>query len=237
MVNLKKFFSKQEKIQKEENPYISARRTWNDNLNSLISSRLIWQFTAFLMGTVALISTTGLVLLMNRSQYIPFIVNVDKLGQTHSIGPLQQNPQIEERVLKATIHNFIEKTRLVTADTYLQRNAILQVFAHLQKGTPALTKILRWFDETSETNPFKRATKELVSVQINSILALSENSWQVSWTENTNDHNGNTIALPLQMRAIVSIEIVPPNNNTTEQQLYLNPLGIFIKDFSWARVT
>jgi type IV secretion system protein VirB5 len=40
---------------------------------------------------------------------------------------------------------------------------------------------------------------------------------------------------PVPMRAMLTIFIAAPTATTTEEQLRKNPLGIFIRDFSWSR--
>ena len=37
------------------------------------------------------------------------------------------------------------------------------------------------------------------------------------------------------MRALVTVYVVEPTNNTTEEQIRNNPLGIFVRDFSWSK--
>ena len=37
------------------------------------------------------------------------------------------------------------------------------------------------------------------------------------------------------MRALLNVYVVPPNHKTSEEQLRKNPLGIFIRDFSWSK--
>ena len=52
--------------------------------------------------------------------------------------------------------------------------------------------------------------------------------------ENTFDREGNQIGKD-RMRALVTVYIVPPSSETTEEQIRKNPLGVFIRDFNWAK--
>jgi len=37
------------------------------------------------------------------------------------------------------------------------------------------------------------------------------------------------------MRALVNIKVVEPTPATSEEQIRKNPMGIYVKDFSWSR--
>ncbi|HGJ9495366.1 TPA: VirB8/TrbF family protein, partial [Neisseria gonorrhoeae] len=95
----------------------------------------------------------------------------------------------------------------------------------------AAAKMNEWLNGTPESSPFRRAEKELVSVEIKSVLKQSDNSWQVDWVETTRAHDGKLLQPPQNMRALLNIYYVPP---TTEQQIIVNPIGMFIRDFSWS---
>jgi type IV secretion system protein TrbF len=79
-------------------------------------------------------------------------------------------------------------------------------------------------------NPFKLAEKQTVSVQIDSILQLSPQSYQVRWTEQPRDLNGVAIGAPSHWEAVLQTEIVPPRSTDT---IVSNPLGFCVTQVSW----
>ena len=50
-------------------------------------------------------------------------------------------------------------------------------------------------------------------------------------THRARAHDGKLLKPPQNMRALLNIYYVPP---TTEQQIIVNPIGMFIRDFSWS---
>lgn len=234
----KKIFDTKKNLKNDEeiNPYTSAKKEWNHHLGSLLIEKKNWQFVALVSLLLTIISISGLLIIADRSQYIPYIVNVDQLGRVSSVGPLRQINEIDERILKNTLSKFIENSRLITVDRFLQRKAIIDVYSHILGQSPAKNKISQWYNGSEKNSPIKRAEKELVSVHISDILQLTNNTWQISWKETTTDHNGELLNFPVNMKAILTTEIVPHSRETTEDQMSLNPLGIYIKDFSWSQV-
>jgi type IV secretion system protein TrbF len=88
-----------------------------------------------------------------------------------------------------------------------------------------------WLNSVS---PFKRAEKEMVSVEIKTVLAQTTNTWQVDWLKTTRDRQGVAKESPKNMRALITIYTAENTPQTTEEQIRLNPLGIYIRDFSWS---
>jgi type IV secretion system protein VirB5 len=137
-------------------------------------------------------------------------------------------------VIRSTVTSFISDARLVTPDGTLQRGAVLRVYAVLATGDPATAKMNEWLNGTPNANPFKRAETEMVSVEIKSVMPQTDTTWQVDWVETVRDRKGVTVAEPSRMRALVTVYLVPP---TTEEQMRKNPLGIFVRDFSWTKLS
>jgi type IV secretory pathway TrbF-like protein len=60
------------------NPYVEARREWDERYADLVLGKRNWQIAAGGLLAATLIVATGIVWL--RSRYIPYVVEVDKLG-------------------------------------------------------------------------------------------------------------------------------------------------------------
>ena len=105
----------------------------------------------------------------------------------------------------------------------------------LNTNNPATTKMNEWFNSTGDSNPFKRAEKELVSVEIISVIQQTEKTWQVDWRETVRDRKGIEQQPPFVMRALVTVDVMPPTSAITDEQMRRNPLGIYVTDFNWAK--
>jgi len=57
----------------------------------------------------------------------------------------------------------------------------------------------------------------------------------VDWIEIVNDRQGILQGEPFRMRALVTVYTIPSTPQTTEEQVRMNPLGIYVRDFSWSK--
>ena len=62
------------------NPYVEARREWDERYADLVLGKRNWQIAAGGLLLLALILASAMGWLISRSRYIPYVVEVDKLG-------------------------------------------------------------------------------------------------------------------------------------------------------------
>lgn len=218
-----------------ENPYLNARRGWNDHVGAVVASRQMWQLLGLMALLIVLAAVGGLVYIGSQSKFVPYVVEVDKLGQALAVAPAQRAAQADARVVHAAVASFIGDARLVTPDVALQRKAIFRLYAMLSPNDPATAKANEWLNGHAQSSPFKRAARETVSTDILSVLPQTPQTWQVDWMETTRDRQGLLLGDPQRMRALVTVYTVAATPQTTEEQLRNNPLGIYVRDFSWSR--
>ncbi len=219
-----------------ENPYLAARRTWNEHVGSVVSQRQTWQVIGILSLLIALAGVGGVISIGSQSKFIPYVVQVDKMGQTIAAGPVQAADKADQRVVHASVSEFINDARIVTPDVALQRKAVFRVYSKLAPNDPATAKMNEWLNGNEEASPFKRAAKEMVSVEIKSVLPQTADTWQVDWVETTRDRQGTVKGLPVTMRALVTTYTADTTPQTTDEQLRNNPMSIYVRDFSWSRL-
>lgn len=214
--------------------FLSARKQWNDYVASNIAGLKMWKAMTAVSMLLALVCAFGMVWNSVQSKYIPYVIEVDKLGHVASGGPVQVSTYKNERVIKATLADFIEEARSVTPDSAVQANMINRLYTKMTNTDPAIKSMNEYLNGTPEQNPFNRAKSVMVSVEITSILAQSEYTYYVEWDEHVKDRNGNEKQV-LHMKALITIYIVDPVN-FSEEMLRINPAGIFIQNFSWQQV-
>ena len=222
--------------QNDTNPYLSARRSWNAHVGGIVVLNeflTLWGLAALL---IVLIAVGGVIHIGSQSKFIPFVYEVDKLGQTRAIGPVEASSKVDPRVISSMLSDWINDARMVTVDVALQRRAVLRVYSMLSPKDPATIKMNEWLNGTPEKNPFKRAEIELVSVEIKSILQQTPGTWQVDWMETTRDRTGSLKVPPATWRALVTAYQAETSESTTDAQLRANPTNLFVREFSWSRV-
>lgn len=219
---------------KTANPYLNAKRTWNHHSQSLMSALRLWQ-TVGLMGLlIGVGSVGGMVYIGSQSKFIPLVFQQDKLGNMVSVLHADKMPEAKSEDYRHAASDFIEQLRMVTVDASLQRKAIFQVYAYLLSDDPAAKKTNEFLNASESVNPFNRAQHEMVSVEIESVLQLSGDSWQVEWLETTRTRDGSLKNAPVHMRAIVNV-YQGDLASKSDAELLRNPHGIFVRDFNWSK--
>lgn len=218
-----------------ENPYLTARRTWNEHVGAVVSSRQTWQVVGILSLLIALASVGGMIHIGSQSKFVPYVVQVDTLGQAVAVAPAQRAAPVDQRVIHATVASFISDARLVTPDVALQRKAVFRLYSMLSSNDPATAKTNEWLNGSAESSPFKRAAIETVSTEILSVIPQTPDTWQVDWMESTRDRQGVAKGQPFRMRALVTVYTVESTPQTTAEQIRNNPLGIYIRYYSWSK--
>ena len=218
-----------------DNPFLSTRRTWNEYLAAQVAARKLWQTLSCLSLLIALIAVFGCVYNSTKSKYVPYVIEVDKLGHIAATsGPMQVSTFNNPNVIKATLTDFIEESRTVTPDASIQKRYILSLYLKMNSSDPATQKMNDFLNGDPEKNPFKRAEKEMINVEITSILAQSDTTYQVEWDETTRTRTGG-LKERSHWRAIITIYIVDPRE-FTEEMIRTNPAGIYVQNFSWTKI-
>ncbi|WP_139559780.1 VirB8/TrbF family protein [Methylotetracoccus oryzae] len=217
------------------NPYLAARIQWNAHVGATLRAARIWQLVAVSALGIAAIAIGGALYLGAQSTFIPYVVEVDQLGQLQAVKIADRASAADERIIHASLASWITSARMVTPDVTLQREAIFKVYALLNPQDPATAKLNAWYGENEDASPFRRAEIETVAVEIHAVLPQSETTWRVDWSETTYTRDGAPKAPPQRMTALITVYLVPTTSATTEAEIRKNPLGLFIKDLSWSR--
>ena len=168
----------------------------------------------------------------SQSKYVPYVIEVDKLGEAVAVGPAQPAAPADQRVVRASLASFISSARLVTPDLDVQRRAVFTVYAMLKTKDPATVKMNEHLNGSEETSVFNRSKKVTVSTDIETVLPISSTAWQVEWQETTRDRDGSMIGRPIPMRAVLEV-YTSPTLQARESDIQRNPLGIYVRDFNW----
>ena len=64
----------------EGSVYLKARQEWDERYADLVLGKRNWQVTAAGMMAITLVLAFGMVWVSTRSKFVPYVVEVDKLG-------------------------------------------------------------------------------------------------------------------------------------------------------------
>jgi type IV secretion system protein VirB5 len=166
-----------------------------------------------------------------RSKFIPYVVAVDKLG--YAIGApsalTESTTQIStDRMVRYELAAFIRNAREVITDPAAEHQLIGYVYRRARG--PAYKFLENYYHENDlEHDPFKVAQHQSVSVQIDSILPLSEATWQVRWTEEASRLDG-TLVATTHWEAALDTTII---SATSHSSILENPLGFYVTQLNW----
>ncbi len=209
-----------------ENPYVAARQEWNERYGSYVKAAQSWRIVGITGMLMAVIGVGYALYQSTQVKLVPYIVEVDKLGTAVSAGFPQQIEYADLRVVRATLGGFISSFRSVTPDAVVQKRYIDRTYALLRTSDPATEKINAWFRSNS---PFEKAKTTTVAVEVNNVVALSNQSYQIDWTEFERDRKGKEVATR-RFRGIATVTLTPPQDEST---IRLNPIGLYLRDFDW----
>ena len=213
----------------ETNPYLDAKREWLERYGNYISQKRNWQIIAVLSAIISLICVIFLGYSTTQNKLIPYVIEVDKLGNTSKVGVVQNIDLKNPNVIKYSLNTFIYSWRSVWGDVEIQRKFIFDAYAYLEPNSKAFNFIN---EEYREKNPFKQVSKENVRVKVKSIVPQNADTWQVEWEEENRNLKEEIIS-QITYRGFFQVKQIVP---TTEEQILKNPLGIFIFDLNYAKI-
>ena len=211
------------------NPYLAARKEWDERYGDLISRARNWRAAAFLLGVIALASVAGVVVIAKQARVVPYVVAVDSLGRVASVGAAEKASVADDRMKRAAIYQWVSNWRLVTIDGIEQRKAIDRVYAMIGSGTPAQLIVGEFY---SKDPPQTRSQTATVDVEVKAVFATSDKTYEVEWAEVTRNLAGQ-IRSEERWKGSLTIVVNPP---TEERLIRINPLGVYVTNASWSKV-
>ncbi|MDR2744443.1 MAG: type IV secretion system protein [Desulfovibrio sp.] len=221
--------SGKEKTNTASSPFLNAKQEWLEQFGSVAKNAAHWRMFALLLVVLLLLSVSGNIYQGLQNKIVPYIVAVDKVaGKAAAISRADVAGETPRRLIQANIAEVIHNWRTVTPDLELQQGLVNKLSAYLAGSARGAVK--SWLEEN---NPFTRAEKSIVSVEIKGLpLPVSAESWRVEWTETVRNHAGITQS-STAFEATVSVAITPP---VSDAQIIANPGGVFVTGISFSKL-
>ena len=213
------------KTPEPETPYQRAAQVWDERIGSARVQARNWRLMAF--GSLILSAgfASALVWQSARGTVVPWVVQVDNLGQAQTVAPANADYRPTDPQIAFHLGRFIEQVRAIPADAIIVRQNWLRAYEWTtDRGAAALN------DYARANDPFTRVGRQQVAVEVSSVIRASPNSFRVAWTER-HFENGQ-LSSTERWTAILTIVIQPPRNT---ERLRANPLGIYVNAISWSR--
>jgi type IV secretion system protein VirB5 len=213
------------KTPQPETPYQSAAQVWDERIGSARVQAKNWRYMAFGSLILSVGFATALVWQSVQGTVVPWIVQVDKLGQAQAVEPATANYKPTDPQVAWHLARFIEQVRSIPADPVIVRQDWLRAYEWTtDRGAAALN------DYARSNDPFTKVGKQQVSVDVSSVIRASADSFRVAWTES--HYENGQLSTTERWTAILTIVIQPPRD---ADRLKANPLGIYVNAINWSR--
>jgi len=213
------------KTPEPETPYQKAAQVWDERIGSARVQAKNWRLMAF--GSLLLSAglATGLVWQSARGTIVPWVVQVDRLGEAQAIAPAEADYHPTDPQVAWHLARFIEQVRAIPADPIIVRQNWLRAYDFTSdRGALALNDFARAND------PFTKVGKVQLAVEVSSVIRASPDSFRVAWIERR--YENGQIAGTERWTAILTIAIQQPRD---AERLRKNPLGVFVNAINWSK--
>lgn len=208
-----------------ETPYQKAAQVWDERIGSARVQARNWRYMAFGCLILAGGFASALVWQSARGTVVPWVVQVDNLGQAQTVAPAAADYRPTDPQIAWHLGRFIEQVRAISADPIIVRQNWLRAYDWTtDRGAAALN------DYARANDPFSRVGRQQVSVEVSSVIRASPDSFRVAWIER-HFENGQ-LATTERWTAILTIVVQTPR---TAERLRVNPLGIYVNAINWSR--
>jgi type IV secretion system protein VirB5 len=215
---------------KPRNPYVTARSNFESLFRNQAKEKHAWKFTALAELAIIITLVVAYIQLASSSRVVPYVVEVDRLGQAIAFGPAEPLRKADQRVIVRDLTVLIRNLRSITQDPLLQVQMIQEAYAFLDV---AAAKFLNEYFANPENNPRVLGQDITRSVEITSVLPIpNSDSWKVQWTELERPRMG-SISRSRVWEAYLTVKHVPPNTTETIQA---NPLGLYVTGINWTQL-
>ena len=231
-MNIKGLFKRPERFTSydPDSPAARAARKWDEREGEIVVQNQNLRLLLAGMMVVSIVLTGGLVYKSLSSTIMPYVVEVDNTtGAVRNIGTVAASEKYEpgEAVYKYFLAKFLKNTREIPLDPVVYKENLTTAYGYLTKD--ASTKLQTMLRTERTTEKFGHQT---VQINVSTILPMEGgHSYQIRWTEEEFIiGTGEKTITPYS--GIFTVQTI---RSEDEEQLAINPIGLYITDFSWSK--
>lgn len=215
----------------------AARQQSGDRLAQAHQAARSWKISfwctlALLAGAVGALTYLAL-----QPRFIPYAVAVDQHGVALPVGPAARSSSDSPLVIRAELTRFITDARTVSSDPFAQRTMVERAYAH---STPAAANLLNAYfrDPANDARIVSQRAVRLVKVlRVTPLPNPNGSTWNLLWQETEIDR-GSEARTITSWEAYLTVSTTDESkpDRRTEEQISLNPMGIYVTDLSWSPI-
>jgi type IV secretory pathway TrbF-like protein len=211
------------------NPYLAARKSLQDLYSTQHNRERLLFLIVIASLVLNLVLVAGIVFTASQKKWIPYVVAVNELGDALPVKRADAASPVDKRIVRAQLARWIKNVRSVYLDQAAQKALVLDAYTSINRKAPAYGELNDYFQKK---DPFLRAQESLVKVSVESVMPISENTWRVEWKEQIRGRTDGKLVSELTYQATITTSVNPPED---EKNILMNPLGIYVDDFTWSQ--
>ncbi len=207
-----------------ETPYQKAGQVWDERIGSARVQAKNWRLMA--LGCLALsFATSGALIWRSlQSTVTPYVIEVDETGAAKAVGPATEAYTPTDAQIAHHLASFISDVRSVSTDPVVVRDNWLRAYEFVT--AQAATTLSA---EAEANDPFADVGRRSRTVEVVSVVRVSDKSFQARWIEKSYEQGA--LREAKRFTGMFSVVMQPPRDAA---RLRTNPLGLYIASLSWA---
>lgn len=206
-----------------ENKYQKAAQVWDSRIGEARVQASNWRMMALMLGALSLILAIFLGVVAANKQVEAFVVPVDNIGRVGQVRLLGDKYEPSKAEVGYFLGEFIKKIRSKSIDPVVMRKNWTEAYNYI--SIEAAAKLNEY---ALEEKPLENIGDDARSVEIESIVQRSPDTYQIAWQEKKFTKG--------QARGVsnfTGIFTVSVDMPSTAEDVFKNPLGIKIKSMTW----
>ena len=212
--------------------YLAARREWLERYGDYIASAKNWRMIAFGSVAIAGLFGAGMVYEADRVHVIPYVVEVDHLGQSVRLAQAVNAGTYQQPIVRHVLTHWLRLVRERLPAVAPEKQQYQDSFHYISSSAQA--SLNSYF---SRHNPYSDyvnkkggRTVTISSALPDGALTQKGGTFQIQWTETQYGKGGN-IRGETHWQGTFTYAVTPPSDNP--KMLNGNPFGIYITNFNW----
>jgi type IV secretion system protein VirB5 len=212
------------KVLTEENPFGKAAHTYADIIEDTRREKRRWQNVGLFSLVFFISSFYVMYRAVNLQQTVPVLITLSEWGEASYKGAVgiegNKLKEVPEIAIQYQARDFITKLRTIPLDGEILYRDIGRCY---EMVTSVCEK--KMTGELRNDDPFGQVGKIKRNITIESVLKLSNATYQIDWIESSGAPNSTPVRY--RVRGVVTVELLLP----PEEKRINNPLGIYIADY------
>jgi type IV secretion system protein VirB5 len=220
-------------------PYLDGRAEWDGQFGTLARSKRTWQVAAGCATGLLTLVTVAYVRLAETARVVPYVVQVDRLGQVQAVAPAERMRTPDARLVGAQLAEWVRRIRTVLPAAAAQAQTDLLRRGYAMTGGDAVGVLNAYFTDPAH-DPRVIGRTAARQVDVTSALPVPNSAgpngttWRLRWTETDTPLGVGGIPVSAAYEAYATVRLIPP---ATAEGVTDNPLGLVVTALSWTRTS